>query len=197
MWETLVEYDRELFRFLNSLWIGEFDTFWIYVTQIENWIPLYLLIFYFLLRAYRFKSAILSISGVFAVAAITLGLTNLVKNQIARLRPNNEPILMDSIRIYQTPENFSFWSGHSAVSFAVATFVVLLLVASQAKALHKPQAINTKWLLLIYIWPVTFALSRIMVGVHYPTDVVVGMLVGLLLGYAFAKACLILLSRIK
>ena len=195
MWETLVEYDRELFRFLNSLWIGEFDTFWIYVTQIENWIPLYLLFFYFLLRAYRLKPAILSIFGVFAVAAATLGLTNLVKNQIARLRPNNEPILMDSIRIYQTSENFSFWSGHSAVSFAVATFVAFLLITTQAKSYHKPNAIDSKWLLLIFIWPVTFALSRIMVGVHYPFDVIVGMLVGALLGYAFAKAYFFLVSR--
>ena len=192
-----MEYDRELFRFLNSLWIGEFDTFWIFVTQIENWIPLYLLFFYFLMRAYRFKPAILSILGVFAVAAATLGLTNLVKNQIARLRPNNEPILMDSIRIYQTPENFSFWSGHSAVSFAVGTFVAFLLITTQAKSHHKPNAIDSRWLLLIFIWPVTFALSRIMVGVHYPTDVIVGTLVGVLLGYAFAKAYFFLTSEIK
>jgi len=197
MWETLVEYDRELFRFLNGLFIGEYDAFWIFVTAIENWIPLYLLFFYFLLRAYKLKPAILSIVGVFSVAAATLGLTNLVKNQIARLRPNNEPVLMDSIRIYQTPENFSFWSGHSAVSFAVATFVAFILVSSRARPHHKPSAIESKWLLLIFIWPVTFALSRIMVGVHYPFDVIVGMVVGVLLGYAFAKAYLFLVYKTK
>lgn len=107
------------------------------------------------------------------VVLLTLSLTNLVKNGVARLRPNNEPVLMDSIQVLFKPANFSFWSGHSAVSFAVTTFVVLALRSKD----------RSKWILLFYIWPVTFALSRIFVGVHYPADVVVGMLVGLLLGW--------------
>ena len=185
MWEDLVLLDQDIFRFLNSLWIGDFEGFWLFITEIEHWIPLYLFIFYLIFKNYRRPINFMGIASVFVVAVSTLSLTNLVKNYVARLRPNNEPLLMDSIRILQTPENFSFWSGHSAVSFAVATFAVILL----------SQKINTKWIYLIYVWPILFALSRIFVGVHYPVDIIVGMIVGLLLGLAFAKAFTLTVDR--
>ncbi|MEZ4970005.1 MAG: phosphatase PAP2 family protein [Flavobacteriaceae bacterium] len=37
-----------------------------------------------------------------------------------------------------------------------------------------------RWSWLFYIWPLLFALSRIYVGVHYPLDLIVGALVGIL-----------------
>ncbi|MGB5980915.1 MAG: phosphatase PAP2 family protein [Nonlabens sp.] len=187
MWDDLVKVDQDIFRFLNNLWIGEFEQFWLFVTQIENWIPLYLFFFFLLFRAYKKPVNFAAILSVLAVAGTTLTLTNLVKNQIARLRPNNEPLLVDSIRFYDMPENFSFWSGHSAVSCSVATFTVILL----------SQKMDSKWIYLIYIWPLMFALSRIFVGVHYPADVIVGILVGMFLGYAFAKAFFFTVNRLN
>ncbi|MGB3592208.1 MAG: phosphatase PAP2 family protein [Nonlabens sp.] len=187
MWESIVDLDRRAFKFLNSLGIDDYDQFWLFVTQIENWIPLYLLFFYLLYRNVERPNNFFSIAGIPAVAIITLQLTNLVKNFIERLRPNNEPMLMDSIRILQRPENFSFWSGHSAVSFAVTTFVVLCLKSRS----------GSKWYYLFYIWPFTFAISRIFVGVHYPADVTVGMLVGMLLGYGSFKLLETLTKRGK
>ncbi len=180
MWDDLVQIDRDIFVFINSLWIGEFDGFWLFVTQIENWIPLYLFIFYLLFKKLSRPTNFIAIASVFAIAYITLFLTNVVKNYVERLRPNNEPLLMDSIRILQTPENFSFWSGHSAVSFAVATFCVILLFPKTKDGNHPDRF--SKWILLLYLWPITFAFSRIFVGVHYPFDVTVGMLVGLVMG---------------
>jgi undecaprenyl-diphosphatase len=185
MWEDLVQIDRNIFVYLNSSWLGEYDSFWTLVTEIENWIPLYLFVFYLLYKKLNKPANYIAIASVFAVASITLSLTNLVKNYVARLRPNNEPLLMDSIRILQTPENFSFWSGHSAVSFAIASFCTIVLSKNM----------DHKWIYLMYIWPVSFAFSRIFVGVHYPTDVAVGMIVGILLGFAFAKAFIITVTR--
>lgn len=180
MWEDLVQLDRDIFRFFNSLWIGQFTDFWIFVTQIENWIPVYLLFFFLLYKSTTRKKAIVAITMVLTTAVFTLWLTDLVKNYVERLRPNNEPMLMDSIIILQKPENFSFWSGHSAVSFAVTTIVVLLLQR------YNP----SKWYYLFYLWPITFAMSRLFVGVHYPADLTVGMLVGLFVGFVFYKLTL-------
>jgi len=187
MWDDLVQIDRDIFSFVNGLWIGKFSEFWIFVTQIEHWIPLYLLFFFLLYRSMSWRKGIASIGMVLTTAIFTLVLTNLVKNFVARLRPNNEPILLDSINILQKPENFSFWSGHSAVSFAVTTLVVLLLQH------YKP----SKWHYLFYLWPITFAFSRLFVGVHYPADVAVGMLVGLLTGFIFFKLTLWLFYVLK
>ena len=187
MWEDLVQLDRDIFSFVNGLWIGQFSEFWIFVTQIEHWLPLYLIFFYLLYRSTSWKKGIASIGMVLTTAAFTLWLTDVVKNFVERLRPNNEPILMDSINIFQKPENFSFWSGHSAVSFAVTTIVVLLLQH------YKP----SRWYYLFYLWPITFALSRLFVGVHYPADITVGMLVGLLAGFLFFKFTLWLFDALQ
>ncbi|OUS19263.1 phosphatase PAP2 family protein [Nonlabens dokdonensis] len=173
MWEQLVETDQQLFRWINSLWIGKFHGFWIFVTQIQNWAFLYILFFYLLYKNFDKPTRYVAIVMVPVVALITLFFTNLVKNGVERLRPNNEPLLMDSIQVLLKPENFSFWSGHSAVSFAVTTFVVHALRSRNV----------TKWIYLFYLWPFTFAFSRIFVGVHYPADITVGMLVGLFLGW--------------
>jgi undecaprenyl-diphosphatase len=187
MWESLVEIDRDIFRFINGLWIGKFESFWLFVTQIENWFPLYLLFFFLLYKYVKRPVNFMAMGFIPVVAITTLSLTNLVKNYVERLRPNNEPMLMDSIQILQKPENFSFWSGHSAVSFAVTLFVVL--------ALRKTN--SSTWLYLLFLWPVTFAFSRIFVGVHYPADVTMGMLVGLILGYIFHKILSLIEVRLQ
>lgn len=187
MWEHLVQLDRDIFRYVNGLWIGQFTEFWLFVTEIEHWFPLYLLFFILLYKSMSWRKGIASIGMVLTTAVFTLWLTNLVKNFVERLRPNNEPVLMDTINILQKPENFSFWSGHSAVSFAVTTIVVLLLQH------YKP----SRWYYLFYIWPITFAFSRLFVGVHYPADITVGMLVGLLTGFLFFKLTLWLFSVLK
>jgi len=89
-----------------------------------------------------------------------------IKPLIARPRP----FVSDaSSRVvgYQPP-TYSFPSGHAASSFAAAT--VLAFALSRRRA-------ATAWILAA-----TVAFSRIYIGVHYPLDVVVGALIGMLLG---------------
>lgn len=186
MWEKFAEWDRELFVYLNNLGVEDYDAFWLFITQIRNWIPLYILFFILFLIAFRRKKAILAILGTLLSFVTALTLTNLVKNQVARLRPNNEPLLEELIRVLHEPTNFSFFSGHAASSFAITTFVVLALRE------------RFKWAYIFYIWPVLFALSRIFVGVHYPGDIMVGAGVGSLIAfciYFFYKKTLLKLPN--
>lgn len=166
MWEQLQQWDRELFIHLNSLGSQEYDAFWVFVTKIEHWTPLYIGFFILFFFAYKKKEAYMGILSTVLVFALTIGVTGLVKYSVGRLRPNNVLELEGVIRVLQTPLNFSFFSGHAAVSFAVTTFVVL--------ALRK----RFKWTYLFYVWPLLFVASRILVGVHYPGDILVGALVG-------------------
>lgn len=175
MWEQLQQWDRSLFIYLNSLGIEEYDAFWIFVTKIEHWTPLYILFFILFFIVYTRRKAFIGVGITLLVFVTTLGLTELVKNTVGRLRPNNNTELSDLIRVLQTPGNFSFFSGHAAVSFAITTFVVLALRS------------RFKWVYLFYIWPLLFIMSRILVGVHYPGDIFVGALVGTTIGFVFWK----------
>jgi undecaprenyl-diphosphatase len=104
---------------------------------------------------------------------LTLFLTDLTKEFVGRLRPNNAGELADLIRILQKPNSFSFFSGHASTSFAITTFVIL--------SLRK----YTRWIYLSLLWPSLFVLSRIYVGVHYPSDIIVGAGFGVLMALIF------------
>ena len=173
MWERLAEWDRNLFVYLNNLGVENYDSFWIWITQITHWIPLYILFAILFFSAYHWKRALMVAFFTIITSAMTLLLTGIVKTYVGRLRPNNEPLLVKLIRVLQEPHNFSFFSGHAATSFAVTTFVVLSL-----RKMYK-------WVYIFYIWPILFASSRIFVGVHYPGDILVGAGVGVLMAILF------------
>lgn len=168
MYEQFKTWDRELFVYLNGLGSKGFDLFWIGVTQEEVWIPLYFL--FFVLLFFRYKNnrqRAIAIAGFLFSFLAAFGLTRLIKATIQRLRPNNVESLQDVIRVLQEPTHYSFVSGHTSTSMAIATFMVLLLQD------------RSKWIYLVYIWPALFAYSRIYVGVHYPSDIIAGVILGI------------------
>jgi len=173
--DQILDWDKELFLYLNQLSAGNWDHFWLFVTKIEHWIPLYMLFFFLFWKKLSRKKALLATLSTLFLMGITLGLTSLVKNSVARIRPSNEPDFNGLVKVLQENPDFSFFSGHSAVSFAVSVFVILIL---------KP---HTKGVWLILIWPFLFALSRIFVGVHYPSDLLVGAIIGILLAVISRK----------
>lgn len=177
MLETLKHWDREIFIFLNSLGIERFDAFWIFATQIESWIPLFILFTFLIIYYYRGKKGVMVGFFLLLTLVVTMLFTSGVKGYVARLRPNNVEVLGELIRILQKPTSYSFFSGHASSSFAVTTFVVLSLRQ------------YTKWIYLSYLWPLIFVLSRIFVGVHYPSDIFVGALVGTTFAFVFHYLC--------
>lgn len=107
----------------------------------------------------------------FLVALVAVGLAELIgshwlKHAIARPRP---PLTLADVRLFAPlGHSFSFPSGHAIDTFA----------ATAAAGLAQPR---WRWPLLAYA--VTIGYSRVYVGVHYPSDVVGGALLGLLLAY--------------
>ncbi len=173
MWEQFKQWDRNLFVFFNGLGIESYDSFWIFITQIENWIPFYIFLFVLYFIVFHWKRAVFTSLFLIAAFLTTYGFTNLVKNGLERLRPNNNPELIDVIRVLQEPADYSFFSGHASSSMVVATFVVFSLKDKY------------QWIYLVFIWPLLFMLSRLYVGVHYPSDLLVGATVGMSFAFIF------------
>ncbi len=173
MLETLKQWDNELFIFLNNLGVAHFDGFWVFVTQIESWTALIiffiLLIFYY----YKGKKSLVVLGFLVLTFGVTMLFTGIVKEYVARLRPHNIENLSELIRILQKPSSYSFFSGHASSSFAITTFVVLVIRK------------HTKWIYLAFLWPLLFSMSRIYVGVHYPSDILVGTMVGISFAFLF------------
>lgn len=120
------------------------------------WIVLSLLL---LIKKSTRKTGVLSLLSLL----ITFLIVNVcMKNGFARIRPYET--LTDLLLLIEKQSDFSFPSGHSASSFASA--VVLF------KRLPKRYGIP------ILILAVLIAFSRIYMGVHYPTDILAGILIG-------------------
>ena len=90
MLEKILQWDRETFIYLNSLGIEEYDVFWYTITNIGTWVPLFVLFGFLLFQLYPNKKAFAMTFCVLFLAFFIVTLTDLTKEVVARLRPNNE-----------------------------------------------------------------------------------------------------------
>lgn len=98
-----------------------------------------------------------------ALVASTI-ITNLLKYVVNRPRPFTTYKYIEKLSTGGSP---AFPSGHTADAFVMA-ISVSLVVGDQPK-----------WLVPTWLWALTVAYSRMALGVHYPTDVLMSMLIGL------------------
>lgn len=173
MLKKLLEWDQSAFIYLNGLGLEPYDVFWSTITNVYHWIPLYVLFAGLLLAKFPRREAGFKLLTLLGLVVFVLGLTYCTKLAVARLRPNNTEEINTLIRILHFPTDYSFFSGHAAVSFSITILVFLFLRE------------KVKWIFLFFLWPVLFALSRIYVGVHFPLDILVGAVVGSLSGFWF------------
>ena len=166
MWQNLSDWDRGAFIYLNNLGVDDYDSFWIFITQIRHWVPLYIFFLILFGIAFNWRRVLLSILFLLITLFSTVAFTNFIKNYIQRLRPNNSPALKGLIRVLQEPHNFSFFFWPCINIFCCHNFC------------YSCVAKKFKWVYVFYIWPILFCMSRIFVGVHYPSDILVGSGVG-------------------
>ncbi|WP_430409844.1 phosphatase PAP2 family protein [Kordia sp.] len=177
MLDDLLSYDKELLIYLNNLGEIQYDVFWIYVTSFIYWVPLLLYIFYKIYKKLPKHQARYIIGYGLFILFFSLFLVEFIKMGIERLRPCNNPTVAPFLNIIIKPTNYSFFSGHATVSFALTTYLVLVM----RKVFP--------FIRLLYIWPLLFIYSRLYFAVHYPSDILTGIIVGTLIGFAFHRIC--------
>lgn len=162
--DSLWQLDSSILLWFQSLRQDWMTPFWKFITFLGNagwfWIALALLLVCF----DRTRRA-----GTSALLALALGalMTNvLIKPAFARIRPYE--VVDGLILLIEKQKDFSFPSGHSCASFAAAV----------ALWRHLPRRAFISLLSLAAL----IAISRLYVGVHYPSDVLGGILIGILAG---------------
>ena len=172
---SLINYDKQLLLFLHSKGHSSWDGLWLFITEPIHWIPLILLIFILGYRVLKPKKLLIFTLVTIFSGALGLLIVNGIKNGIQRVRPINDLSINNNIRVLIEQTDFSFVSGHSTVSFTIAFLSFWLL-----KKYYK-------FIFLIFLFPILFAYSRIYLAVHYPIDILFGMLLGYLIALSAYK----------
>lgn len=183
MLEKIEAIDIQWFVFLNGLGSETFDGLWLMITKQANWIPLFLIILYLIYKKIGIKQTLILFLFVVVLITIADQTANLVKNTIQRLRPCNNVNINSFIRVVQVRNSFSFYSGHATNSMAVITFLFLIFRKQY------------RFFGIFFLWPLVFAYSRIYLGLHYPADILVGYLCGILFSFLLYKIYRILQKR--
>jgi len=164
----IIQLDKELLIFLNNLGSEPWDGLWLAITNQLNWAPLFVFIIYLTIRSFGWKRGGFMVLFMILLVAFSDQFTNLIKNSTERLRPINDQEIKDVLRTLIEPQSYSFMSGHATTSTFFSVFVVLLLKEKY------------KYIYLLLFFPLIFSYSRLYLGVHFPIDVFVGIIVGIL-----------------
>ncbi len=185
MIDQLLQYDKELFLFLNNLGSARWDWLWLIITDELTFIPLYAVLLFLLYKKFGLKSLFIFIVVVALMITFTDQITNVFKRGFERPRPCRAEGVMEFMRfVAKRCGLYGFFSGHASNSMGAAVFAGLLL---------KPYYKNLIFILLF--WSAIVSYSRIYVGVHYPLDIFCGLVFGALAGFAFYKLARYLMKR--
>jgi undecaprenyl-diphosphatase len=172
MIQRLIEWDKEFFLFLNSKHIDWLDPAMVFFSSYLCWTLVCLLmaaVIYFRLEIWRKTTTLFFLLSV-GVSAL---LTNIIKIIVERPRPIHNQDWTGTIHTLEKySASSSFFSSHSATTFTMAVFFLLVFRRDTFKCYGY----------LAVVWAMAVAYSRIYVAKHYPLDVLCGILFGITIG---------------
>jgi membrane-associated phospholipid phosphatase len=178
MLKSVFKFDYFIFRLINQEWHHPVaDNLMILFRNPYFWSPLYLFLVSFIIIKYP-RNAIRLIGLTLLAFCITdLVSTQFFKAYIERPRPCWDWSATTGARMLIPCSNsFSFVSSHAANHFGISTFLFI--------SFKKMTGIRYKSL---FLWAFIVCYAQLYVGAHYPTDVIGGALLGILVGYLTAK----------
>lgn len=138
-----------------------------------TWIPLYVMLFFVVIRNNETMGQIALVVGsaIFCVLLADGLVDGIIKQLAERWRPSNDPTfkymvqVVDDIRL----KGYSFCSAHAANTMSLAVFFSLL--------------VRSKLLTITLVtWSLVNCWTRLYLGVHYPSDILCGMMIGIVVG---------------
>jgi undecaprenyl-diphosphatase len=178
MIEFIKQIDIEILLWLNGTHNVFWDAVMWFATGTFTWLPFYLLLSFLLIWKYK-KDAILMILLIALLITISDQLASgIFKPFFERLRPSHSPLLAGKLHLVNDYRGgkFGFISSHAANVFSLAFY--LTLVAKE----------KLKWTPFVLIpWAIFVSLSRVYLGVHYPTDIIVPVILSIPIAWIVAR----------
>lgn len=197
-WNEIHKADQLLTLEINSWDSFITDPVWQFFSDKLVWAPMYAAIIALLVWKLGWKKGLIVLAGALLTFGFCDQVSNIVKHAVGRIRPlHDEFMLANGLNVLENGGGYSFFSAHAANSFglALSTFV------GMKRCLSNGSSMMPKWLKAygtwMFFWAAMVAVSRIFVGKHYFGDVVVGIIIGSLAGYAFARLSAYIAGKIR
>ena len=173
MIEFLQDIDRQLLLDINGSDSLYLDRLVRTLTNGLTWIPLYLSLFYMVMKNNDNFRRLLLVLGGAGVCVLLAGTVDdaIVKPLVARWRPTHDPqigILVDIVDGYRGGK-YGFFSAHASNTMSIATFFCWL-------------ARSRRLSIALVIWSLVNCWTRMYLGVHFPGDILVGLIWGITVG---------------
>jgi len=173
MLEYLQQIDQAALLQVNGWHNAFMDQMWWLVSAKWSWAFILVVFVWILLHKNRRQALLVVVMIALAVLLADQISSSLIKGAVERLRPTRDPSLSSLVHVVNDYRGgmYGFVSSHAANSFAIAMLLSLMMR-------HR----LVTWSL--FIWATLQCYSRVYLGVHYPGDILGGIVVGLVVGWA-------------
>lgn len=172
MLDYLNDIDTDALLAVNGLHDMFQDALWWMVSAKWSSLLLVLGLVWILLHQNRRHALLVLLMLVLAFVIADQVSSGLIKHLVERLRPTHDPSLGDAVHVVNGYRGgmYGFVSSHAANAFAAATLIALIMR-------HRLVTIS------LLAWAALQCYSRVYLGVHYPGDILGGVIVGVLAGW--------------
>ncbi len=165
--DTFKLWDTYLFLLINGFHAPFFDGFMFAVSAKLTWVPLYISVLYLVIRQWKREAIWVVLALVLCIIISDQVASGILKDLVKRLRPSHVEELKGVVHLVKeySGGKYGFASSHASNAFGFALLSSLFIR-------------RKLYCYAIFLWAFMTAYSRMYLGVHYPGDIVGGIVVG-------------------
>lgn len=171
---TIQNIDFQVLQWFNGSNNVILDQLALVLTSGVTWIPLYVVLFIVVMRNNETMMQIgLVVGSAFLCILFADGFADgIIKPLAERWRPSNDPLVKYSVQVVDNlrMKDYSFCSAHAANTMSLAVFFSLLIRSRMVTV-------------TLVVWSLVNCWTRLYLGVHYPLDVLTGIVLGCVVGF--------------
>lgn len=170
---SIKKLDTQIFLFLNGKHTETVDVVMGWASGKYFWIPLYAFFLYLVFKYVGKRTWLVALAAALVILLSDQISVHAFKYMFLRYRPCHNLQLQALVHVNGScGGQYGFISSHAANTFALAMFLTLFFC-------NRIRFFG----IYIFLWAAFVSYSRIYNGVHYPADVAVGALVGMIIGW--------------